>query len=196
MKYFKIKLLVGVLLTAFLTSCDSETPLPEDFVPEINGGHQAIVEDRDIVFYYGLFNVEGEASSSFKKGEEIYFSFWVENKSDIDYGMVRPIDNKFMQVFYEKAIDNAELIGRPYEGFCNQVNLRWPIEKQSIIKGIAIPWYSFGKGAFYCNPREGELLEAGDYYTSIIKTFEFCDAQHNCYLTDEIILRVDFEVIE
>ena len=177
-------------------SCDSETPLPEDFVPEINGGHQAIVVDRDIVFYYGLFNVEGEASTSFKKDEEIYFSFWVENKSDIDYGMVRPIDNKFMQVFYKKAIDNAELRGRPFEGFCNQVGLRWPFAKQSFIKATAIPWYSIGKGAFYCNPREGEVLVAGDYYTSIIKTFEFCDAQDNCYQTDEVNLRVDFEVTE
>ena len=196
MKYFKIKLLIGVLTIAFLTSCDSETPLPEDFVPEINGGHQASVEDRDIVFHYGLFNVEGEASTTFKKGEEIYFSFWIENKSDIDLGMTRPVDRKFMQVFHIKDIDNSELIGTPFGEFCEQAGWKWEIEKNSISKVTVIPWYSFGHRGFYCQTREGELLEAGDYYTSIIKTFEFWDSNSSYYLTDEINLRVDFEVID
>jgi hypothetical protein len=196
MSYLKLKSLIGLLTIVFLTACDSETPLPKDFVPEITGGHQAVVEDKDIVFYYGLFNVEGEASTTFKKGEEIYFSFWVENKSDIDYGLNRPNLNKFMYVFHKEDIDNAELIGTPFAEFCDQKGVILPIEKNEITKFLAIPWY-YGSGrSVFCGHREGELLEAGDYSTSIIKTFEFCDAQNNCYQTDEINLRVDFEVIE
>jgi len=132
MKYIKVISLIGLLTIACLMACDSETPLPEGALPEINGGHQASVVDRDIVFHYGLFNVEGEASTTFKKGEEIYFSFWVENKGDIDYGLSRPDLNKFMYVFHKEDIDNAELIGTPFAEFCDQKGVIFPIEKNEI----------------------------------------------------------------
>ncbi|WP_339694039.1 hypothetical protein [uncultured Roseivirga sp.] len=195
MKYLKIKLLLSVLLTVFLTSCDSDNPLPEGVLPEINGGHQASVVDRDIVFHYGLFNVEGEASTSFKKDEEIYFSFWVENKGNIDYDLVRPEVRKFMDVFHKKGIDDSDLIATKFTSFCEQKYIEYKIEKKSIAKFPAIPWYDSGRHVF-CGYSEGEPLEVGDYFTTIKKTFEYFDSERKRYVADEINLRVDFEVIE
>lgn len=196
MKYLAVKLLISVLTITFLISCDSEEPIPQDFLPTINGGHQASAEDNDLVFYYGLFNVEGEASNSFKKGEEIYFSFWVENKRDIGYSFTRPVDSKFMQVFQKEGVDNnVELIGTPFGEFCQQDGRKWEIEQNLILKALPFTWYSFGP-SFYCQTIEGEPLEVGDYYTSIIKTFEYFDSEYNRHLTDEITLSVDFEIID
>lgn len=195
MKYIKVISLIGLLTIACLMACDSETPLPEGFVPEIKGGHQASVEDRDIVFHYGLFNVLGEASTSFKKDEEIYFSFWVENKGNIDYDLVRPEVRKFMGVFHKKGIDDSDLIATKFTSFCEQKYIEYKIEKKSIAKFPAIPWYDSGRHVF-CGYSEGEPLEVGDYFTTIKKTFEYFDSERKRYVADEINLRVDFEVIE
>ena len=143
-----------------------------------------------IEFTFRLLDTLGNKSNTFNEGENIIFSFLMENKSSQDLN----VENFFpIEEFFKVYKTNGELIsfGTPYEGFC-EIGF-FAIPSKGIME-LKVPWVVSDNPKHYgfCLLKSSDQithLPKGKYFSAFSTIFNIDGSE-----TDTKNFKVEFTV--
>jgi hypothetical protein len=144
-----------------------------------------------VEFKFRLLDTLGNEKTTFKRGENIIFSFQVINKTseDLILGNFFPNDD-FFRVYGPNTYEGTLDYGRPYEAYIKIGS--FSILSDDTLK-IEYPWaggiFWNEKFPILSNENANESLPVGSLYTEFTQSFKINDIQ-----TGEMHFRINFNV--
>jgi hypothetical protein len=155
-----------------------------------------INNDTLVNFKFRLLDEQGNEKTVFNEGENVIFSFFIENKTseDLTFYQHEMNTDDFFRLYKINSTEGVSDLGKPYfHIFCDKILLKVPAN--GIFK-IEIPWL------WYENQNYGYIgcpheyyhndtfpLTSGDYRTTFSSTFKIGDIQ-----TEEKHFEIKFTV--